>query len=113
MNPDVLVSPAEKQLLTELKTKLDPFIVVESSEQLFERRASKWDATELPVLADVLVYTNEEWQSLDQEGRFYPTVMQEAVKVICEEVPIGCDLAFYCKPSGFQLLVKAEGEQKS
>ncbi len=60
---------------------LDLIIVVESSDQPFERRASKWDATELPVPADVLVYTDEEWQSLEQEGRFYQTVTQEAVWV--------------------------------
>ncbi|MDA2935413.1 nucleotidyltransferase domain-containing protein [Acidobacteria bacterium AH-259-D05] len=60
---------------------LDLIIVVESSHQPFERRASKWDVTELPVPADVLVYTNKEWQSLDQEGRFYRTLMKEAVWV--------------------------------
>jgi len=60
---------------------VDLIIVVESSDQPFERRASKWDATELPVPADVLVYTDEEWQSLEQEGRFYQTVTQEAVWV--------------------------------
>lgn len=60
---------------------LDLIIVVESSDQPFERRASEWDATELPVPADVLVYTDEEWQSLEQEGRFYQTVTQEAVWV--------------------------------
>lgn len=60
---------------------LDLIIVVGSSDQPFERRASEWDATELPVPADVLVYTDEEWQSLEQEGRFYQTVTQEAVWV--------------------------------
>ncbi len=60
---------------------LDLIIVVGSSDQPFERRASGWDATELPVPADVLVYTDEEWQSLEQEGRFYQTVTQEAVWV--------------------------------
>ena len=60
---------------------LDLIIVVESSDQPFERRASEWDATELPVPADVLVYTDEEWHSLEQEGRFYQTVTQEAVWV--------------------------------
>ncbi|MFQ5930540.1 MAG: nucleotidyltransferase domain-containing protein [Acidobacteriota bacterium] len=64
---------------------LDLVIVVESSEEPFERRASKWHVTELPVPADVLVYTHEEWQSLDQEGRFYPTVMREAVWVYIRE----------------------------
>ena len=40
---------------------LDLTVVVESSHQPFERRASEWDVTELPVPADVLVYTDEEW----------------------------------------------------
>ncbi|MHB8731893.1 MAG: nucleotidyltransferase domain-containing protein [bacterium] len=36
---------------------LDLIIVVERSDQPFERRAAGWDATGLPVQADVLVYT--------------------------------------------------------
>lgn len=64
---------------------LDLIIVVESSDQPFERRASEWDATELPVPADVLVYTDEEWQSLEEKGRFYQTVTQEAVWVYIRE----------------------------
>ena len=49
---------------------LDVVIIVESSEHPFERRSIEWDATELPVPADVLVYTQEEWQSLNQQRRF-------------------------------------------
>ena len=59
---------------------LDLIIIVDSSKQPFERRVVEWDVTELPVPADVLVYTKEEWQSLSK-GRFYQTVMQEAVWV--------------------------------
>jgi predicted nucleotidyltransferase len=60
---------------------LDVVIILESSEEPFERRGAKWDLTELPVPADVLIYTKEEWGLLRQEGRFYKTVMQEAVWV--------------------------------
>jgi predicted nucleotidyltransferase len=60
---------------------LDLVIVLEGSDQPFERRSADWDLRELPVPADVLVYTREEWQSLPQEGRFYQTVMREAVWV--------------------------------
>ena len=59
---------------------LDLIIIMESSEQPFERRSTEWNVTELPVPADVLVYTRKEWQSLSS-GRFYRTVMQEAVWV--------------------------------
>ena len=64
---------------------LDLVIVVENSDQPFERRPAKWDVMELPVPADVLVYTKEEWQSLSQRGRFYQTVMREAIWVYGRE----------------------------
>jgi predicted nucleotidyltransferase len=58
---------------------LDVVIVIESSNEPLERRGAKWDLTELPVPADVLIYTKKEWDSLSQERRFYKTLMQEAV----------------------------------
>ncbi|OGF54056.1 MAG: DNA polymerase subunit beta [Candidatus Fraserbacteria bacterium RBG_16_55_9] len=60
---------------------LDLIILVEKAEAPFERRATLWDVTELPVPAEVLVYTREEWQALKSQGKFYHTVMQEAVWV--------------------------------
>ncbi|MEK7408533.1 MAG: nucleotidyltransferase domain-containing protein, partial [Acidobacteriota bacterium] len=36
---------------------LDLVVVVDHAEKRFERRAVDWDATELPVPADVLIYT--------------------------------------------------------
>lgn len=60
---------------------LDIIIVVEGSEEPFERRAARWDATELPVPAELLVYTRDEWQELSQRGRFYQGLMREAVWV--------------------------------
>ena len=43
---------------------LDLVIVVKRAEAPFERRACAWDLTGLPVPAEALVYTTEEWQSL-------------------------------------------------
>ena len=43
------------------------------------RRALEWDPSELPVPADVLVYTEAEWVSL--QGRFPQTLRQEAIWV--------------------------------
>lgn len=64
---------------------LDLVIVVERCNQPIERRAAEWDLTELPVPADVLVYTKEEWKSLDRQGRLYQTLMREAVWVCIHE----------------------------
>ena len=60
---------------------LDLVILVERSDQPFERRAAKLDMIELPVPADVLIYTEGEWQSLDQHRRFYQMLSEETVWV--------------------------------
>ena len=60
---------------------LDLVIIVESSEQAFERRAVEWDANELPVPADVLIYTQAEWESWRQQRGFVQTVMREVIWV--------------------------------
>ena len=60
---------------------LDLIIIVKDSQHSFMRRASEWDTTELPVPADVLVYTEEEWQSLARQGQFSKRIMQEIVWV--------------------------------
>lgn len=57
---------------------LDLVIVVERADAPFERRAIEWDTADLPVPADVLVYTAAEWESLDRQGRFYRMLMREA-----------------------------------
>lgn len=67
---------------------VDIVVIIERATLPFERRATQWDATELPVPADVLVYTLDEWQALDRQGRFYQTVMREAVWVYPQEGPI-------------------------
>ena len=58
---------------------LDLIVIVDDSEQPFERRASDWDTTELPVPVDLLVYTLKEWDSLGQQKRFHQTLVNEAV----------------------------------
>ncbi len=56
---------------------LDLVIIVESSAQPFEMRATEFDTTRLPVPVDLLIYTTEEWQRLSNQGRW-----QQAAKEI-------------------------------
>lgn len=58
---------------------LDLIVIIESSSKPVERRAAEWDTTDLPVTADLLVYTDDEWEKMKSRGRFGGTVMQEAV----------------------------------
>jgi len=57
---------------------LDVVIVVSHSNRPFVGRACAWDATELPVPADVLVYTEKELEGRMREGRFGGALRDEA-----------------------------------
>ncbi|MDP3775390.1 MAG: nucleotidyltransferase domain-containing protein [Gemmatimonadales bacterium] len=48
---------------------LDLVVIVADSPLPFERRAARFDATGLPVPADLLVYTRTEWESLATRPR--------------------------------------------
>jgi hypothetical protein len=47
---------------------LDAVIIVRESAHPFEKRAIEFDTSSLPVAADVLVYTREEWARLTAGG---------------------------------------------
>ncbi len=56
-------------------------VVVVPTDEPFERRAASWDLADLPVPADLLVYTPEEWRSVSARGRFADVLQREAVWV--------------------------------
>jgi predicted nucleotidyltransferase len=58
---------------------LDLLIIVKQAEELFERRAIRWDTTDLPVPAEALVYTAREWESVAARSKFGRTVSREVV----------------------------------
>src|SRR5436309_7063503 len=51
---------------------LDLIAVVESSSDPFERRSLDWDLSSLPVPAEILVYTRQEWERLPASRRVRP-----------------------------------------
>lgn len=57
---------------------LDVVIIVTQADKPFHMRAGDWDTRDLPVPADILVYTREEWDRL-QERPFPPRFVQEIV----------------------------------
>ncbi len=61
---------------------LDLVAVVRTSDTPFERRAVHWDLSLLPVPAEILIYTQAEWQSLiTAGGRFARMLEREAIWV--------------------------------
>lgn len=62
---------------------LDLVAVVQTSAAPFEGRAADWDTSVLPVPADLLVYTLDEWrQVVARDDRFARMLRQEVVWVI-------------------------------
>jgi uncharacterized protein len=59
---------------------LDLIVVVRHSDIPFERRGVAWDLTELPVSADLLVYTEAEWESLLASETRFARMLQSEVK---------------------------------
>ena len=58
----------------------DLLVLLSKSDVPFERRGLAFDASGLPVPAEVLVYTEEEWRRMKESGsRFAGTVEAEAV----------------------------------
>jgi hypothetical protein len=64
---------------------LDVIILLDREEASWERRAATWDATELPVPAEVFVYSVAEWDRLTVTSGFHRTVAGAAVWVYVRE----------------------------
>lgn len=67
---------------------LDMIVIVDQAEEPFERRAVKWDLAGLPVPAELLVYTEEEFRRIlecggECGGRFARVLQNEVVWVHC------------------------------
>jgi predicted nucleotidyltransferase len=56
---------------------LDIIVIIEHSSESFEGRAARWDTLELPVPADLLIYTAAEWE----QGQFSRPIADEVVWV--------------------------------
>lgn len=58
---------------------VDILVVLDRSDVPFERRGVAWDTTALPVPADLLIYTEDEWRRIRASGRFSDTLAREIV----------------------------------
>jgi predicted nucleotidyltransferase len=59
---------------------LDLIAVVSDSSVPFERRSLEWDLSPLPVPAEILVYTRQEWERLRERGaRIVRAVEKDAI----------------------------------
>lgn len=50
---------------------LDLVAVVAASDRAFERRGAEWDVSRLPVPAEIVIYTQAEWDRLLAEGNLF------------------------------------------
>ena len=65
---------------------LDLIAIVAECFEAFERRNLSWSLTSLPVPSDLLVYTQAEWESLEERGgRFARALSCETVWIYVKE----------------------------
>jgi predicted nucleotidyltransferase len=64
---------------------LDLLILIHHAQQPFERRGATLDLSELPVPADLHIYSIAEWNSMDKTSRFYQTLSKETVWIYTRE----------------------------
>ena len=57
---------------------IDLLAIVGSQTAPFERRSLTWDLSSLPVAADLLVFSRDEWDRMQAEGRLF-------ARRLCEE----------------------------
>jgi predicted nucleotidyltransferase len=60
---------------------VDVVVIVRQAGEAFERRGLQWDTTRLPVPADVLVYTEAEWDRFRQADPFGRRIAREVIWV--------------------------------
>ena len=58
---------------------LDLVALVRDADQPFERRGASWPVEELPVPAELIVYTKAEWDSLLASGSRFARVLRDEV----------------------------------
>lgn len=64
---------------------VDLVIIVQDSDEPFERRAIGWDTAILPVPADIAVYTHAEWETLVKNRPSIRKIAEETVWVFVRE----------------------------
>ena len=59
---------------------LDLIAIVERAKESFERRPLKWDLNSLPVPAEIIIYTRQEWKDLlNRSGKFVRMLEKQVV----------------------------------
>ena len=58
---------------------LDVIAIVGQAAEPFERRSLTWDLNALPVPAELIVYTQEEWERLQQQGQRFARMLKSQV----------------------------------
>ncbi len=58
---------------------LDLIVVVDDAHEPFERRSLDWELLDLPVPADILVYTAEEWEELQKRNDKFSRMLAREV----------------------------------
>jgi len=66
---------------------LDLIAIVDRAAEPFERRSITWDLDILPVPAELIVYTQEEWKRLQKQGKKFARMLNNQVVWVYPDQP--------------------------
>ena len=66
---------------------IDLLAVVERSDDLFDQRGLSWNLHPLPLPAEILVYTREEWDRLAAQRRRFSRVIEGEGLILFQALP--------------------------
>ena len=58
---------------------LDLIAIVDQTAEPFERRSLEWDLNALPVPAEIIIYTDDEWKRLRKNGGRFARMLESQV----------------------------------
>jgi len=64
---------------TGVGSDLDVIAIVREAAEPFERRSLIWDLNALPVPADIIIYTRDEWERLQKRGERFARMLKSQV----------------------------------
>ena len=62
-----------------LGSDLDVIAIVDHAAEPFERRSLTWDLNALPIPADIIIYTRNEWKQLQKRGERFARMLKNQV----------------------------------
>ena len=85
---------------------LDLIAIVDETSEPFERRSLCWDLSNLPVPAEIIVYSLTEWEDLEKKDTKFARMLKSEAIWTFKRSPIGWKINWACLADCSALLIQ-------